>query len=129
MSRHLISVKNRQAFINVKDGSYYVDVKTNKKHSCQQRRYYFGVVVPMMTEGFNDMGYDFDEDQTHEEIKKLFLSTTYFLPDNTETKVAGSTKKLTSTEYNELISKCQIWSAEWLSINIPDPGEQAVIKY
>src|SRR6476660_3168562 len=124
MSRHLISVKNKTAYINVKDGSYYAEIKTNKKHSRQQERYYFGLLIPMMTEGFNDMGYDFDEDQTHEEVKKMFLSTTYFLPDGTETKVAGSTKKLTSSEYGELTEKCKRWSAEWLSINIPDPGEQ-----
>lgn len=129
MSRHLISVRNKTAYINVKDGSYYAEVHQGKNRTSPQNRYYHGVIVPMVCEGLRELGNDVNNDETHDILKALFLSKDVELPGGEVLPVPGSTRKLSTEEFNQLIEKIQRWAAEYLSITIPDPGEQIQLKY
>ena len=76
------------------------------ERSNQQCRYYFGVIVDMISQ---ELGYEPEE--THEILKLKFL------------KPMGKTNTvhLTTTEFNTYIEKIQIWASLDLSLIIPDP--------
>ena len=89
--------------------------------SIQQNRYYFGVVVELLAE---HTGYTRDE--THDILKMQFLPKQLAVCDgNGEVKgefvVGGSTRKLTTTEFQQYIEAIQRWAAETLDVFIPDP--------
>lgn len=83
-----------------------------QKRSNPQNNYYFGVVVDMIVKETGS-----DKDTVHAELKKMFL-----LIKDGKIPIVGSTKKLSTIDFNEYINQCVLWSAEWLGVVIPDPN-------
>lgn len=91
--------------------------------SSQQNRYYWGVVVPLVTEGLINAGYQVSSAQAHEFIKSEFTNQEIINTQTGEIKnIPGSTTTLNTKEFCLLIERIQIWGAEWLNIIIPDPA-------
>lgn len=107
--------------------------KRKKKRSGPQNAYYWSVVIPMLIDGFVDVGNhglqsgnDEHRQWMHEEMKRLHLDNGIEVSDaNGEVhKMPPSTKTLGTGEFSDYIKEIQKWAAECLSISIPDPNEQ-----
>lgn len=110
--------------------------KYNKSRSNKQNAYYHGCVIPYVTDGLVEMGFErrlLSAENVHWMMRERFLREDVPV---TEGEHAGefvtmvrSTADLSTTEFMEFIEAIQRWSIEFLGINIPDPGEQSTLEY
>lgn len=111
-----------------------VTIKRARKHrSSEQNRYYWGVLVQSVLRAFIDLGNDLQEGNAeHAEIVHEFLRDK-FLENGLEVYDAEgnlyhtrpSTTRLTTVEQEEYHDRIRQFAAEYLSISIPLPNEQA----
>lgn len=110
--------------------------KRKKTRSLSQNAYYWAVVLPLLIEGFTDLGNaGLNPNNSehvkwmHDEMKKLHLANGREVVDaNGEVHtLAASSKDLSTVEFVEYIQNIQIWAADCLGIRIPDPQEQGVL--
>ena len=91
--------------------------KEKRKRSNQQNRWYWGVVLQLISEHTGE-----EPEDLHEALKAHFAKK----------KVVGSivvpsaTRYLDTIDFSEYCEKVRRWAAEELSINIPDPNEVAI---
>jgi len=103
--------------------------KKRSKRSENQNRYYWGAVIPIVTEGLKGVGYRVTEADTHTYLKSRFLIVTLVSELTGEIlPTTGSTAQLTTTEFMEYIQEIQQWAAEFLNVYIPDPNEQTELE-
>ena len=110
--------------------------KKKKTRSSEQNRYYWGVVVRMVCEGFQALGNPVNPDNnedielTHEYLKRRFLQPIQVADVNGEVHELGyTTTNLTTSQMMDYIAQVQQFAAEFLNTVIPDPGEQAEINF
>ena len=110
--------------------------KKKKTRSSEQNRYYWGVVVRMVAEGFADLGNPIspgsedDLHTVHEYLKRRFLKPITAADANGEVHELGySTANLSTSEMMDYIAQVQQFAAEFLNTVIPDPGQQAEINF
>jgi hypothetical protein len=89
--------------------------------SQQQNRYYWGVVVEMLSEYTG-----FTPDEMHEWLKMKFIPKKLAVCDGNgevdgEFVVGGSTRKMTPTQFEDYMRTIREWAAEKLDVVIPDP--------
>jgi hypothetical protein len=89
--------------------------------SIQQSRYYWGVVVEMLSEYTG-----FTPDEMHEWLKMKFIPKKLAVCDGNgevdgEFVVGGSTRKMTTTQFEDYMRTIREWAAEKLDVVIPDP--------
>lgn len=89
-----------------------------KNRSLNQNDYYWGVVLSLLEKETGN-----DQDAIHEFIKDRFLSKRQVEFNGQEFVVSGSTRKLTTAEFEELMEKVRAWAQIDLNINIPLPNE------
>ena len=106
--------------------------RPKKTRSSEQNRYYWGVVVRMVCEGFQALGNPVNPDNnedielTHEYLKRRFLQPIQVADVNGEVHDLGhTTTNLTTSQMMDYIAQVQQFAVEFLNIVIPDPGEQA----
>jgi len=104
--------------------------RKNKKHSDNQRGYYFGVIVSMVRAAiFDSWGDKLDSNQVHEILK---FNCNWTERVNKETgeiiRIAKSIKEHTTTDQEEFHLECRKWAKDWFNIEIPLPNEQIEIK-
>ena len=103
--------------------------KKKKNRSLSQNSYYWGVVVPLVREGLLDVGYKVGLVESHEYIKNEFSYKEIVNEITGEVlKTKQSTTSMTTTEFIVYLEQIQRWGAEFLNIQIPDPGEQIQIE-
>ena len=113
--------------INIWLGSFKtgteVDVtvrKHTKKRTLPQNAYYWGVVIPLLSEYF---GYESEE--MHDEMKLKF----YPLPSKLDPKkiIGGSTTRLSVDDFlngeGSYVNRIRRWAAMEYGIHIPDPSK------
>lgn len=127
-------VQNRKPvtvlFQSLKDGKYLLEISGADKRSNPQNRYYWGLVVPMIQKGIKDLGTELTKEETHEFLKARFNLSDLVNKDTGETiSIPVSTTRLNKEQFSEYIEKIQRFSAEFLSITIPDPGVQTIMSY
>lgn len=110
--------------------------RPKKTRSSEQNRYYWGVVVRMVCEAFNEIGNPANADNqediqsVHEFLKRRFLQPEIFVDANGEAHEIGwSTSRLSTSQMMDYIAQVQQFAAEFLNTVIPDPGEQAEINF
>lgn len=97
--------------------------------SREQNAYYWAVVVPVVCEGFNGVGYEFDMELTHEFLKSKFNEVEIINTSTGEILTApGSTTKMTTVEMMGYFERIARWAAEYLGVNIPQPNEQVKME-
>jgi hypothetical protein len=113
------------------DGWYELEKpKRKNKRSLSQNAYYWGVVVAMVHEGLRDMGNDVSLQETHEFLKHRFNSKEIVNTLIGEVhSVPMSTTALNKEDFGAYIEKIQQFAAEYLNINIPNPGSQVAFEY
>jgi hypothetical protein len=84
-------------------------------------------VVPLVFEGLRDAGYDDvkSEEDAHEIMKGLFLKRQIGSQKKggEVLEFSRSTTDLTKEQFSEYLEDIWRWSAEFLSVVIPNPGE------
>lgn len=120
----------REFFLRLKDGRYILEADNSKKRTIPQNKFYWGLVVPMVRKGLNDLGTEVSMEETHDFLKARF---NYQEIVNTTTgeiiSIPKSTASLHTIEFMEFIAMVQQFAAEWLNVIIPDPGEQMQMDY
>ena len=106
--------------------------RPKKTRSSEQNRYYWGVVVRMVCEGFQSLGNPVNPDNnedielTHEYLKRRFLEPIHVADVNGEVHELGySTTQLSTSQMMDYIAQIQQFAVEFLNVIIPEPGEQA----
>ena len=109
-----------------KDGWYlFTLTKPKSNRTNQMNSYYWGVMIKMIAE---ETGYD--DDQVHVLMKQQF-GVYELLSIDTDAMLGGvdfegipkSTAKYTVEEMQEYWLKIMRWAAEFLNLQIPEPGE------
>lgn len=96
--------------------------KRSRKRTTQQNRYYWGVVVMLCKRGFNDLGHDLNDEDTHTFLKSKFNALDLIFEDTGEVFPLGrSTTEMDTIDFNLYIEKIQQFAAQTLNIEIPDP--------
>jgi len=89
--------------------------KETHPRTLPMNSYYWGVVVPLIGD---HLGYD--KDEMHEALKVKFASEQDII---TGLSRVESTAKMTVERFIEYTDQIRRWSAEFLNIYVPDPGE------
>jgi hypothetical protein len=89
--------------------------RLRKKRSGKQNRYYRGIVVEMIAEA---AGYSTNE-EAHDALRIHFLRKHH----DERPATIRSTTELTTSEFEEYLSKCRQLAAEMWGIYIPLPNE------
>ena len=87
--------------------------KRRSQRSGRQNRYWWGVLVPALAD---HTGYS--KDEMHEALKAKFLSTEDLSLGLTK---IGSTAKLGTQEFADLVDRVVLWAAEALGVIVPPP--------
>jgi hypothetical protein len=105
--------------------------KKRKKRSNPQNSYYFGVVIPMMKQGFyNSLGEHVGTDEIHTFLKNRFLFKEIVNENNAEIiKMPQSTTELTTIQFEEYLDKIREFGLEFLNITIPLPNQELTIDF
>jgi hypothetical protein len=124
-------IKNRQDAKNLfagLTGDYIITVEpASKVRSIQQNKYYWKCVVPLIRKGLFDKGWEDIRTNmaAHNWLKETFLKDQVVNIITGETKsIEGSTRKLSTQEFNEYIERVIQFAAEDLEIQIALPNEQ-----
>ena len=112
---------------NLGSGFVEIIIRLAGKRSSPQNRYYWGAMLPIVKDGLKGVGIEMSKEQTHEMLKYKFIKREFITSDGDILQSIGSTTELSTKEFNEYIESIQIWSAEYLNVNIPDPNEQTEI--
>ena len=130
-----LQLKKRSTFTSdcrkLRDGDYVLTIeRQGKKRSLNQNGFYWGVVVPLVKEGMNDVGYRMTTESTHEFLKGNFNIVEIVNEKNGEIlKCVGSTTQMTTSQMGEYFDKIIQWAAEYLNVQIPYPNEQIQIEF
>lgn len=89
-----------------------------KSRSAQQNRYYFGVVVAILGEEFG-----YTRDEMHAALCHRFLGD---VDERTGLMKIGSTKDLSTAEFEEHMSRIREWAGLNYGIEIPLPNEYLI---
>jgi len=87
--------------------------KPAKKRSGQENRYYWGVVIKILSEytGYSD-------DEMHDALRMMFL-----IDRSGKLPILRSTASLTVAEFEDYMSKVRAWASMELSCYVPEPNE------
>lgn len=99
-----------------------INLKEYKMRSLPENRYYFGVVLKILSD---ELGYSVNE--VHELTKQMFLSEVIFLKTKEGVKeihIPKSTTNLKTVEFEEYLSSIRQWASMELGIYIPTPNEE-----
>jgi len=88
--------------------------KETHPRSLPMNNYYWGVIIPLVAD---HLGYG--KDEMHEALKVKFASTA----DEMGLLRVESTAKMTVERFIEYTDEIKRWSAEFLNVYVPDPGE------
>ena len=108
-----------------------ITVEQNKvKRSDQQNRYYWGVVLPFVRDGFIDLGNNLQRNGEsiiliHKLMKNKFLDNGIAIADvNGEVHATEpTTSTLNKEDFSAYVEQIKQWAHEYLNIYIPDANE------
>lgn len=100
-----------------------------KTRSLSQNAYYFGVVIPAVQAVFNEAGNNLDSEDVHAFLKSEIGKMTIYvrMPNGEFRPIVGSTKTMTTTEFEEYLEKIRAWAADpvaGLGVTIALPNEE-----
>lgn len=95
-----------------------------KRRSLSQNAFYWGVVIPIVTNHLNEYGANIGPEEAHDFLKQevMKLRSKVALPDGSLAWIIGSSTKLTTSEWEVAIDKIRAWAAE-IELIIPFPNE------
>lgn len=119
--QYLFEKKDYQTYLsNLSDGFYEITPKKIKKlRSLRQNRYYFGVVLKLLSDytGYTPI-------ELHDGFRAMFLK----VPGEFIERVK-STTELDTSEFETYLAQIRVLSSEKIGINIPLPNETGGFNY
>lgn len=107
--------------------------KPKKSRSNNQNRFYWGVVLPLVQNGLLDATGELRSvDNIHYKILlPLFAPLNEIVNKDTGECINErlTSSEMTTTQFMEYILEVQKWSAEFLSIDIPNPNEENLLNF
>lgn len=106
--------------------------KDSGKRSSQANRYYWGVVVELISRGLKEVGWEpaaCTPKAVHLDLRRRFLTEEKHVKDGLFMEHVKSTTELDSEAFGEYLEHCIRFAAEWLGVAIPPPGEQQEMEY
>jgi hypothetical protein len=104
--------------------------RKRKKRSNEQNAYLWGVVYPILKDGFYQIGYKLTTGQVHELMKQTFVKEDLINETTGEVKtITGHTSNLTTSQFMEYLADIKQFAAEELNVYIPDPNEQVNFNF
>lgn len=107
--------------------------KPKKSRSNNQNRFYWGVVLPLVQNGLLDATGELRSvDNIHYKILlPLFAPLNEIVNKETGECISErlTSSEMTTTQFMEYIMEVQKWSAEFLSIDIPNPNEENLLNF
>jgi hypothetical protein len=100
-----------------------------KNRSSKQNAYYWGAVIPMITEAINRLGNDFSQDDTHNFLKAEFNAKQIEVIEGHYIDMPQSTSKLDTKAFMTYIENIQFFASSMLGLYIPSPNEQVSIDF
>lgn len=95
------------------------------RRSSQANRYYWSVIVELIRAGLKDQGHEITREGTHELLKYRFLRDDRPIGKDGEfVTFIRSTTELDKEEFGAYLEHCIRFAAEYLSLTIPEPGQQ-----
>lgn len=89
-----------------------------KSRSDNQNRYYYGVVIKILSE---ELG--FLPDEMHEVLKQKFLTSETIKIGSEEFVIVKSTASLNTVEFEDYLSQIRSWASMELNTLIPLPND------
>lgn len=134
--RGSLVVADRARFVEqlkaFRDGQAEIIIQTVAPfRSRPQLAYYWTVVIKACTHGFNNVGYDYDDNDTHADLKRRFLyieepDELTGEPVRRYLSLSDSAQEVDTRMMNDYIEKIKQFATEHLGIYIPDPNEAYV---
>lgn len=130
----LMTIHHRQALVEwaYQNKGKNVLVKFERrgaKRSTPQLRYYFGVVVQCVMQGFRDIGYYMTKDETHYWLKQKFNAVVVPSNGGLAIEVPGTTTDLDKPEFSEYIERIAQFAAEYLNVVIPPANSDLKMQF
>lgn len=88
------------------------------QRSDRQNRYYWKIIIPIFGDYFG-----MDKEETHEALKFEHLKQVIRDKKGVPHITVKSTAKLSTSEFEDYMSKLRRWGASEFGLNIPEPGE------
>lgn len=120
-----------KAFRELKEGSYEMKITRRNKRSLSQNAF-FHAILPDLQNGLYEAGFHEvkSPDDAKTVVKNLFLKRKIKNEvTGEEITVVRDTHDLTKEEMSIFIDEVIRWAAEYLSITIYSPNEQAALNY
>lgn len=118
----------KKLFDQLRDGKWLLEIAKADKRSDQANRYYWGLVIPLVQNGIRDLGTELTKEETHEFLKAKFNYQEVVNNDGVVENIPLSTTRLNRERFSDYLAKIQQFSAEFLNVVIPDPGQQLEIE-
>ena len=101
-----------------------------EKRSNNQNRYYWGVIIPLVRKGLEDLqGCLFSSDEVHSFLKSKFNVDEKVDYDTGKIfEVPKSTTDNSTKDMEDYHTKIREFSKSYLNVEIPMPNEQLIIK-
>ena len=109
MERYLLGLDNKSVEVVIR--------LPRKDRTNQENRYYFGVVVKLISEHTG-----FSVDEVHEFLKLKFLSKIIVMAGE-DVKIPRSSTELSTVEWEQWMTEIREWAAMVLGLYIPLPNE------
>lgn len=131
ISNGKLSITNRKRFdqdiSSLKDGPYEILIRRKNRRSNPQNNYYHGIVITEIRIRLTELGHRIEDEQVHELLKAKFLSVPISNESGEVEYIPGSTAGLNKEEFSQYLEKVIEWAAEFLGIEIPEPGESLLM--
>lgn len=116
----------------LKDGTYEFSVKHISKRSNSQNAYYWAILTDYVQPALYDQGWNDikTKDDAHFFVSDLFLKTRVVNEQTGEVKERiKSTTELSKEDFGVYLEEIWAWSAEYLGVAIPSPGESLTMQF
>jgi len=113
-------------------GKYRLVVERyRKKKSNPQLRWLYGQVYPIVLKALNDAGWEFTSIEEVDEYCKSMFSSKEVLNRHTGEilDIPGLKRDMTTVEMMTYVDAIRNWASEYLSVYIPEPGEQTDLNF
>jgi hypothetical protein len=104
--------------------------RKGSKRSSPQNRYYWGIVIKEITLRLRELGHQWLTDEDVHDMMKLKFNYEQIVGEQGEVlELPKSTTTLTKTQFAEYVDNIRMWASGFLSINIPDPGQNLTMQF
>lgn len=104
--------------------------RKGSKRSSPQNRYYWGIVIKEITLRLRELGHTWMNDEETHQLMKLKFNYEQLISEHGEVlELPKSTTSLTKTQFAEYVEKIRMWAADFLDIDIPDPGKVLTMEF